>query len=141
MSDPDFDEDDDWEPEPDGTLYELPADGADEPPPLIYATLEAFVTEQLAPLYRRNLNSQDRTWCAQWWLHAEAISRLEALWRAWEHLRLDPALGMSVWFRDHLDHHMAVLLDAEGPFKGCKPDAHAERMQPLPLKPPPAGLF
>jgi len=140
MSDPDFDEDDDWEPESDGTLYELPAEGADKPP-LIYAALPAFVTEQLAPLYRRNLNSQDRTWCAEWWRHAEAVSRLEALWRAWEHLRLDPALGMSVWFRDHLDHHMAVLLDAEGPFKGCKPDAHAERMQPLPLKPPPPGLF
>ena len=31
--------------------------------------------------------------------------------------------------------------DAEGPFKGCKPDKHAERIARLPLIPPPAGLF
>jgi hypothetical protein len=42
-----------------------------------------------------------------------------------------------VWFRDHADHHMAVLLSAEGPFKGCKPDAHGERLKPLPLTVPP----
>lgn len=142
MTDYDLDETD-WEPElHDGTLATPPhVDAADEPPELVYPTLEAFVSEQLAPLYRRNLNGQDRTWCPEWWRHAEAISRLEALWRAWEHLRLDPALGMSVWLRDHLDHHMAVLLDADGPFKGCKPDRHAERIAPLPLIPPPAGLF
>ncbi|MEJ7784942.1 MAG: DUF4913 domain-containing protein [Solirubrobacteraceae bacterium] len=36
------------------------------------------------------------------------MSRLEALWRSWEYLRLDGNLGISVWMRDHLDHHMAV---------------------------------
>ena len=61
----------------------------------------------------------DRVWCPQWWRHAEAVARLEALWRAWEHLRQDAATGLSVWFRDHADHHMTILLDADGPFKGC----------------------
>jgi len=84
-------------------------------------------------MYRRPLGGQGVTWCPEWWRHAEAIARLEALWRAWEHLRLDPATGMSVWFRDHADHHMGVLLSADGPFKGCKPDKHGERLEPLPL--------
>lgn len=61
--------------------------------------------------------------------------------RSWEHLRLDAATGTSVWFRDHADHHMAVLLSADGPFKGCKPTGHAERLEPLPLTAPPVGLF
>jgi len=58
------------------------------------------------------------------------------MWRSWEHLRLDGNLGISVWMRDHLDHHMAVLLDADGPFKGCKPDQHAQRVEAFPLEPP-----
>jgi hypothetical protein len=114
----------------------------DEPPELYYPDVVAFVTEQLVPMYRRPLGGPSVTWCPQWWRHAEAIARLEALWRAWEHLRLDPATGMSVWFRDHADHHMAVLLSSDGPFKGCKPkEGHDERLDPFPLEPPPAGLF
>jgi hypothetical protein len=71
----------------------------------------AFVTEHLTLMYRRSLSGTDRTWCAEWWRHTEAESRLEALWRSWEYLRVDPNLGISVWMRDHLDHHMAILLD------------------------------
>jgi Domain of unknown function (DUF4913) len=67
---------------------------------------------------------------------------LEALWRSWEHLRLDPATGISVWFRDHADHHMTILLSADGPFKGCSPDkGDSQRLDPLPLTEPPTGMF
>ena len=48
---------------------------------------------------------------------------------------------MSVWLRDHLDHHIAVLLSSDGPFKGCKPDQHGERLKPFAVAPPPAALF
>lgn len=114
----------------------------EEPAPeLYYPNVLVFVTELLAPMYRRPLTGQGTTWCPEWWSHAEAVARLEALWRAWEYLRLDPATGMSVWFRDHADYHMAVLLSADGPFKGCKPDKHAERLDPLPLVEPPEGLW
>jgi hypothetical protein len=114
----------------------------DQEPELYYPDVATFVAQQLAPLWRRSLEGHHRTWCPQWWRHAEAISRLEALWRAWEHLRLDPATGMSVWFRDHADPHMAVLLDADGPFKGCSTDkGHTARLQPLPVDDPPSGLF
>lgn len=114
-----------------------------EGPALYYPTVEAFVSQLLAPTYRRSLGGHDRAWCPEWWRHAEGIARLEALWRAWEHLRLDPATGMSVWFRDHADHHMAVLLSADGPFKGCTPEkGHTDgRLDPLPVTPAPAGLF
>lgn len=110
---------------------------------LYYPTVEAFVRELLAPTYRRHLDGgRTRTWCPQWWNHAEAITRLEALWRAWEFLRLDPATGVSVWLRDHADHHMAVLMDADGPFKGCTPEkGHSDRLKPLPVEEPPDGLF
>jgi hypothetical protein len=56
--------------------------GAEEPVALVYPTVEAFVREQLAPMYRRAVDGGAMTWCPEWWRHAEAISRLEALWRA-----------------------------------------------------------
>lgn len=109
---------------------------------LYYDDVAEFVAAFLAPAYRRSLDGRTRTWCPAWWKHAEAISRLEALWRAWEYLRREPALGMSTWWRDHADPHMAVLLSAEGPFRHCDPEkGHTERMQPLPLEQPPADLF
>lgn len=109
-----------------------------EGPGLFYPDVATFVADFLLPMYARS----SRTWCPQWWRHAEGIYRLEALWRAWEHLRLDPATGASVWLRDHADPHMAVLLHSDGPFKGCTPDAgHRARTKPLPADPPPRGLF
>ena len=129
--------------EPEAAASELgDAEPADEPPALYYPNVEVFVREQLAPTYRREFGAPHRTWCPEWWRHAEAIARLEALWRAWEHLRLDPATGISVWFRDHADHHMSVLLDADGPFKGCSPDrGHGTRLDPIPHADAPAGMF
>jgi hypothetical protein len=111
----------------------------DEPPEPYFPDLMTFVTSYLTPMYRRSVSGSGTTWCPEWWNHAEGIARLEALWRAWEFLRLDPHTGMSVWFRDHADHHMSVLLNADGPFKGCKPAAHAERLEQLPTRPPADG--
>jgi hypothetical protein len=76
------------------------------------------------------------------------IALMDALWRAWEHLRLDPATGISVWFRDHADPHMAVLLSEHGPFANCQL-AHAHRgteashkdVPQLPSAAPPPGLL
>ncbi len=109
---------------------------------LYYPTLEMFVTDYLLATYRRAVSATSSTWCPEWWRHAEAIVRLEALWRSWEHLRREPAVGISVWLRDHADHHMAVLLSSDGPLKGCTPKQHSERpLAPLPSAPAPAGLF
>ena len=55
---------------------------------------------------------------------------------------LDPATGMSVWFRDHADPHMAVLMDPDGPFAAADANTetnHARKGQPLPYQAP--GLY
>ena len=112
-----------------------------DPPCLYYLTLKEWVGEWLFPVYRRSVLGHDRIWCPQWWRHAEAVARLESLWRAWEHLRQDPATGLSVWFRDHADHHMTILLDADGPFKGCDSRHSDHPLDQLPHDPPPVGMF
>lgn len=133
-----------WDDELDDTAAPMePAEEEPDAPELFYPNVAEFVSGKLATSYRRQLNVQGGvTWCPQWWKHAEAISRLEALWRAWEFLRLDGTTGMSVWWRDHADHHMSVLLSTDGPFRGCSPDdGHRSKLVPLPCEEPPSGLF
>lgn len=50
---------------------------------------------------------------------------------------------MSVWWRDHADHHMTQILDPDGPFKGCTTEQHGANgvLGPLPWSDPPAGLY
>ncbi len=113
-------------------------------PSLYYGSVDEFLREYLRHVYRRKIDGRHKVWAARWWEYDEAVIRLEALWRSWEHLRLDGKTGMSVWWRDHADHHMAVLMDPEGPFLAA--DATAEENQckkgaPLPYQAPPAGLF
>lgn len=112
-------------------------------PELVFGSVEAFVRDKLAPTYMREVtDSPNRSWCPQWWRHAEATSRLEALWRTWEHLRLDPRTGMSVWWRDHADHHMEKLFTSDGPFKNCSVrHGHKDLLQPLPTTPAPPAMF
>ncbi len=113
--------------------------GGGRPAP-VFSSLEAWVSGYLLEVYRRAVSGTASTWCAQWWRHPEAWIRLDALWRSWEYLRLDQATGISVWLRDHADPHMAVLLSADGPFKGCTPEQHATRpLRALPTSPVPDG--
>jgi hypothetical protein len=76
-------------------------------------------------MFRRPLGGEYR-WCRQWWQHAEAITRLTALWHSWEALRLEPGTGMAAWLRDHLDHQLPVLRGRSGPFAQCSEDEHIE---------------
>lgn len=106
--------------------------GAPQP---VYASVEDWVLDYFVPVFRRTLGGEFR-WCARWWEHAEAISRLSALWHAWEALRLQPGTGISTWYSQHLDHHLPVLLGARGPFYQCSEDSHREphqaRAEPAP---------
>lgn len=112
-------------------------------PGLYYGSVDEFVREYLRHVYRRRIDGRHRCWAAEWWKYDEAVIRLEALWRSWEHLRQDPATGMSVWWRDHADHHMTALMDPDGPFalaaEGEKNTC--KRGDPLPYVAPPEGLF
>ncbi|WP_400160592.1 DUF4913 domain-containing protein [Arthrobacter sp. BPSS-3] len=109
-------------------------------PELVYGTAEEFLHEQLLPTYVRSVTGKTAKWCIEWYFHPEAVSRVAALWRSWEHLRLDPATGMSVWWRDHADHHMGVLLNPQGPFYNCDMQEHRDpdHLEP---KMAPAGWF
>jgi hypothetical protein len=102
-----------------------PAVNAFEP---VYASAEDWVAGYFLPMFRRTLGGECR-WCRQWWQHAEAISRLTALWQAWEVHRLDLGTGISAWYRDHLDHHLPILLGTRGPFYQCSEDTHREPHQ------------
>lgn len=114
----------------------------DNPDQTFYPDLGTFVGHYLSPMYRRQVSDQhDTVWCPEWWKHPEALSRLDALWRAWEYLRLDAATGMSVWWLDHADKHMAKLFDPQGPFKYCSArNGHKDMLVPLPMNVPPNGL-
>lgn len=118
------------------------ADTGAEPegPQLVFGTSERFLHELLLPMYIRIIDSRNGTWCRKWFLHAEALSRVDALWRSWEHLRLDGKTGMSVWWKDHADPHMAVLLNQKGPFHECDLETHKDP-EPLPCDMAPPGWF
>ena len=111
-----------------------------------FATLEDWVISAFAPVYARRTTPTFR-WCGEWWRHPEALGRLEALWRAWESLRLDPMLGMGTWYRDHLDHQLPILTSSAGPFADCDPSRHfppetdrlAHTPAPIDWWPPAAG--
>ena len=100
--------------------------GGGEPAPVepFYGSLLEFVVEGFAPVYCR-ATSPTMRWCPSWWDHAEAIYRLEALWRSWETYRLEPRLGIASWLRDFLDPQLAVLTSPTGPFAQCTDDRHS----------------
>ncbi len=114
--------------------------GEDE---LCFPDVHTFVEEFLIHVYARDHDPQgDWRWCEQWWRHPEAISRLEALWHAFEALRLEAGVGPSSWWRDHCDPAMAQLTDSRGPFAQCKAgrETRHKSPDPLPVTPAPSGL-
>ena len=138
-------------PEPDEDLDDDQADGSgshadptgeDDLPPLHFGSVDEFVRDFVRHVFRRNVGEPGRAehrWSARWWESAEAVIRLEAMWRTWEHHRLDPATGISTWLRDHADYHLAVLMSPDGPFAQSRDTAGVT--DPLPYEPPPPELF
>lgn len=133
-------------PPADEATGELVDEKASEPeqPTLYYGSVDEFVREYLRHAFKRKIDGKSRVWAARWWEYDEAVIRLEALWRSWEFLRRDPATGMSVWWRDHADHHMGVLMDPQGPFSAADTLAEENRAgkgAPLPYVAAPQVLF
>ncbi|MFG2006165.1 DUF4913 domain-containing protein [Spirillospora sp. NPDC048911] len=119
-------------------VQDAPEEAPDEPQPC-FPSVEAWVTGHFVLMYRRTLGGEFR-WCSQWWQHAEAISRLTALWYAWEAMRLQGATGIGLWHRDHLDHQLPILLGARGPFYQCTEHQHLEPHQAI-TQPAPPGWW
>lgn len=117
----------DAEPSPNGTAE----------PKLFYPDPLAFFRGTLGPSYVREVNNgSEFVWCSHWYKHPEALVRVEAMWRAWEYLRLDGALGASTWWINHADPHMSMLMAPNGPFKKCVYDGHVARTKPEQLSLP-----
>lgn len=133
------------EPEPEPEAEEE-AKPEEEPRKLHHARLDLFVEKYIAHTYRREVSRQGTEgkirWCPQWWDHAEAVGRLDALWMAWEQMRLGEGSEMAAWWTQFADPMMAALLDPEGVFKYCSvSDGHRPSMKILPTVPAPAGWF
>ncbi len=90
--------------------------------PNVYVFVQDFLVKVQARPVRDGLALH---WCSQWWDHPEAVSRLEALWKAFEVLRRDPGTGAATWWRDYADPTMAALSDAAGTFAKCSDTTHA----------------
>jgi len=116
------------------------AGDADEAATPVFASVAVFVEQYVLPNWR-HLASRTNRWCRGWWLHEEAVTRLEALWEAFEALRREPAPALSTWIRDHLDHHMAMLTREDGPFAQCNAGGEHQAQPLLPVTEPPPGLF
>lgn len=116
---------------------------APEPPTLAFPSLPEFVTDFFVTVAVRHTQPGKGQWCSRWWDHEEAVLRLEALWDAFEALRLEPGTGMAVWIRDYLDPAVGALTNDEtSPFRECddKRGVHVVT-DPWPLKDPPEGMF
>lgn len=107
-----------------------------------YSNAADWVHRWLLTHYRRpNVGIR---WCQYWFEHAEAASRLEALWQAWEAARAneEDVAAVSDWWLNHCDRHMAVLLSEQGPFQHCNYRTGEHMLQePLLVAEPGAGMY
>jgi hypothetical protein len=95
-----------------------------------------WVAHWLCPNLEREIK-RTFEWCPSWWDHPEAVQRIEALWRAWESLRLEGGTGMNTWWVDHADPQLAQLCNPDiGPFGHCH-TTHGRDIPPLLALDPP----
>ena len=114
----------DFDDDLDGLPYDEQSASGETPEPH-FSNVYVFVEDFLSKVYARPVRAQASwRWCPQWWAHPEAVSRLEALWQAFEALRLDPGLGPATWWRDYADPTMGALSDPAGTFAACSDKGH-----------------
>lgn len=127
-------------PEPEQTNPPDKEEPTADAPPMYYRTLELFVRDFVTPVFRRRVGERgEYRWSAQWWNNAEAMVRLDAMWRSFEHLRQENGTGMGTWLREHADPQLNALMSPDGPFKYSQ-DANGPG-DPLPYDRPPPDLF
>ena len=85
------------------------------------ASMFQFAEEFLLPTYGTTKSQSMRVaWSPEWWSHPEALTRIEALWKRFEQLRLkDPETYVETFLRTHCDYHMKRLMDPNGGFSQC----------------------
>ena len=119
-----------------------PVDRADgEEVERCFPGLEEWVVGWLAPTVRRQHNENAFRWCPHWWAHAEAISRLNGLWEAWENARTEGSVAVLGWWQV-FDHHVTILTGTGGPFAQCtQSSGHRSDGAPLKTVPAPPGTW
>jgi len=93
----------------------------------VYPDWISWVEEWLA--VRISRRQQRIRWCRRYTEHPEVADRLEALWYAWEAQWPDPELRIT-WFRDGLDHQLAVITAEDGPLRECSAHENAHARPP-----------
>lgn len=102
------------EPAPEVPVPDPEAEDGQTPP--VYPNVGEWVDDWLLPNFRRELGGSKRRWDPNWWRYEEAGGALEALWEAWEHLRLQGGTANAVFYRDYLYPIMDRLTATDGPF-------------------------
>jgi hypothetical protein len=108
--------------------------------PVGYESLIDWVDRYFLPTFRRQ-PSGDIRWCDAWPDHPEAITRLSALWKAWEALARDLEFGMANWLTSYLDPQLTALLSRSGPFAQCTTARHVPGRQQANCQADDAGLL
>lgn len=83
--------------------------------------LVLWVSGYLVPTWVYEASS-DRPWCLKWQEHADAVSMLHALYRAWQELIDTEQAGLaspSTWMHHHLLPALTYLRSPDGPFSRC----------------------
>ncbi len=106
----------------------------DDGSPGVYDSCDEWVRDWLLVVVRP---SRPVHWCARWWAHPEAASRLGALWAAWEVAELEGGAGPSHWWVYHFAGHWDALVGSTGPFSACTPTTHNVPPRPLATEPVP----
>lgn len=100
-----------------------------------FKSLPEFVDRFIRPMYATTLNQQDKAnWSRRWYDHREAVARLDALWRCYEHKRRkDPNNFLEEFLRVNCDYHMKYLMSDDGVFAQCRKDDYASVALPVDL--------
>lgn len=104
-----------------------------------YDSLESWLNGWLLQMVRRRRGATVH-WCPKWWAHPEAVSRLGALWAAWEQAQEEGGSSPSTWWIYHFDGQYPHIFGASGPFAGCDTIRHLDPQPPWPTVPVPDDL-
>ncbi|EHK82292.1 DUF4913 domain-containing protein [Rhodococcus pyridinivorans] len=122
-------------------------DEADAPPtkePKFVNVIE-WVNGFFLPVIRRRISDNDGglSWDPRWWAYPEVVARLTALHQAWEEARASDSMSaMSVWWIQHLEPHLRVILDGDtGPMANAKSDRSFMGWPAMPADPIPPNLI
>jgi hypothetical protein len=120
----------------DDAVVELDTEPAPQP---VFENVAEWVEAFALPHWRRNPSKHQ--WDPTWWQHTEALTVLEALWRAFEQMRLDGLTGMAVYMRDFFYPLMTTLTGPDGPFWRAADIEGGAVAKTWPSEPAPARMF